>query len=169
MSGTTVTLKMKLSKASKEHNLTEDLILKQAPDLLNGKHFLVVEDNSVNQLVMKSILRKWKGITFDFANHGLEALQAMDVKNYDLILMDLQMPEMDGYEATQLIRSGRSGINNTNLPIIAVTADTTEKTKIRVIEIGMDAYIPKPIDQELLHTSVLRALYLEKVKINLID
>jgi signal transduction histidine kinase/CheY-like chemotaxis protein len=167
-SGTTVTLKMKLLKAVTE-NITEDQILLQAADLLNGKNLLVVEDNPVNQLVIKSILRKWKGITFDFANHGLEALQAMEVKKYDLILMDLQMPEMDGYEATQLIRSGKSGINNPNIPIIAVTADTTEKTKIRVMEIGMDAYIPKPIDQELLHTSVLRALYLEKVKINLID
>ncbi len=167
-SGTTVTLKMKLKKALAK-NITEELILQQAANLLNGKHLLVVEDNPVNQLVIKSILKKWKGITFDFANHGLEALQAMEIKKYDLILMDLQMPEMDGYEATQLIRSGKSGMNNPNIPIIAVTADTTEKTKIRVMEIGMDAYIPKPIDQELILTSVLHALYLEKVKINLID
>lgn len=169
ISGTTVVVKMKLSKSKSENETTENLIFQQAENLLNGKHFLVVEDNPVNQLVIKSILRKWKGITFDFANHGLEALQAMEAKNYDLILMDLQMPEMDGYEATELIRSGKSGINNSNIPIIAVTADTTEATKKRVMDIGMDAYIPKPIDQELLRLSVLRALYLEKVKINLID
>ncbi len=168
-SGTVVTLKMKLNKGQTENRTSDELILNQAEELLKGKHFLVVEDNMVNQLVIKSILRKWKGITFDFANHGLEALQAMEVKNYDLILMDLQMPEMDGYEATQIIRSGKSGINNPGIPILAVTADTTEKTKARVFEIGMDEYITKPIDQELLYNCVLKALYLEKVKINLVD
>lgn len=168
-SGTVVTLKMKLDKSQIENKTSDELIFNQAEELLKGKHFLVVEDNMVNQLVIKSILRKWKGITFDIANHGLEALQAMEVKNYDLILMDLQMPEMDGYEAAQLIRSGKSGINNPCIPILAVTADTTEKTKAKVFEIGMDEYITKPIDQELLYNCVIRALYLEKVKINLID
>ena len=139
----------------------------QSEKLMSGKHFLVVEDNRVNQLVIKSILRKWKGVSFDFANHGLEALEAMKTNAYDVILMDLQMPEMDGYETTIQIRSGNSGINSSSIPIIAVTADTTEKTKARVFAIGMDDYITKPIDQELLYSSVEKALYLEKITLDI--
>lgn len=159
--GTTVLLKITLMKSLSEDEFTDEEILQQAENLLSGKHFLIVEDNPVNQLVLKSILKKWNGISFDFANHGLEALKAMEEKKYDLILMDLQMPEMDGYEATKLIRAGRSGINSPDILIIAVTADITDQTKNRVIEIGMDGYISKPIDQELLRISVLKALYLE--------
>ncbi|MEP1259613.1 7TM diverse intracellular signaling domain-containing protein [Algoriphagus sp.] len=165
--GTVVHISLELDKAISSQKPQELMTPAQAEKLMKGRHFLVVEDNTVNQLVIKSILRKWQGVSFDFANNGLEALEAVKIKPYDLILMDLQMPEMDGYEATALIRAGNSGINSANIPIIAVTADTTEKTKSRVFAIGMDDYITKPIDAELLYASVEKALYLEKIKLNI--
>ncbi|MEB2780525.1 7TM diverse intracellular signaling domain-containing protein [Algoriphagus sp. C2-6-M1] len=165
--GTQVKIKIELEKSSSAPNKQELMTPTQVAKLMSGKHFLVVEDNTVNQLVIKSILKKWKGVSFDFANHGLEALEALKTKAYDVVLMDLQMPEMDGYEATELIRSGNSGMNSKDIPIIAVTADTTEKTKARVFAIGMDDYITKPIDQELLYSSVEKALYLEKIKLDI--
>ncbi|MFC5623838.1 hybrid sensor histidine kinase/response regulator [Algoriphagus winogradskyi] len=165
--GTQVIIKIELEKSTSVATNQELLTPAQSEKLMSGKHFLVVEDNRVNQLVIKSILRKWKDVSFDFANNGLEALQAMKSKAYDVILMDLQMPEMDGYEATEQIRSGNSGLNSTSIPIIAVTADTTEKTKARVFAIGMDDYITKPIDQELLYSSVEKALYLEKITLDI--
>ncbi len=165
--GTQVAFDLILDEPETDQKTSQDLILQHAEQLLTGKHILVVEDNTVNQLVIKSILRKWKGVSFEFANHGLEALQAMDQTQFDIILMDLQMPEMDGYEATELIRSGKSGVNSADIPIIAVTADTTEKTKARVISIGMDDYISKPIDQELLYYSVVKALYLKTLTLDL--
>lgn len=143
----------------------QDLVKNQAVELLAGKRILVVEDNPVNQLVIKSILRKWKGITFDFANHGLEGLEKLQQDQFDLILMDLQMPEMDGYEATEAIRSGVAGEQYLHIPIIAVTADTTEKSKIKVQAVGMDDYMTKPVDAEILLEKVLQALYLEKVQL----
>ncbi|WP_332910596.1 ATP-binding protein [Algoriphagus boritolerans] len=122
--GTTVDVKLTFQKAQEE---PFESIKKNAKTILKGKSILVVEDNPVNQLVIKSILRKWEGITFDFAGHGIEALDRLNSKSFDLILMDLQMPEMDGYEATEAIRKGQGGDRHTNIPIIAVTADTTEK------------------------------------------
>jgi CheY-like chemotaxis protein/two-component sensor histidine kinase len=165
--GTQVIIKIELEKSTSVATNQELLTPAQSEKLMSGKHFLVVEDNRVNQLVIKSILIKWKDVSFDFANNGLEALQAMKSKAYDVILMDLQMPEMDGYEATEQIRSGNAGLNSTSIPIIAVTADTTEKTKARVFAIGMDDYITKPIDQELLYSSVEKALYLEKITLDI--
>lgn len=161
-SGTTVEIKLPFQKAEEE---PLELIKKDTEGLLRGKSILVVEDNPVNQLVMKSILRKWKGITFDFAGHGIEGLEKLNSKSFDLILMDLQMPEMDGYEATEAIRMGQGGNQHTNIPIIAVTADTTEKSKVRANAIGMDDYMTKPVDAEILLEKVLKAFYLEKIEL----
>jgi two-component system, sensor histidine kinase LadS len=78
------------------------------------------------------------------------------------------MPEMDGYEATEAIRNGQAGPKHTNIPIIAVTADTTEKSKVRASAVGMDDYMTKPVDAELLLEKVLKAFYLEKIQIETI-
>lgn len=134
-------------------------------DLLR-KHLLVVEDNPVNQLVMKSILKKWKNTSFDVAFNGLEALEKLKAGKFDLILMDLQMPEMDGYEATEAIRKGACGSAYQSIPIIAVTADATEKAKSRVFEVGMDDYTTKPIEAEILYAKVKNALMLQAVELN---
>lgn len=118
---------------------------------LNGKAILVVEDNAMNQMVIKMITKKWLNTSVDFANNGKEGLDKLKEKQYDIILMDLQMPIMDGYEATIAIRKGEAGEENRNIPIIAVTADVMETTKVRVTEIGMNKYLSKPVDKEVLY------------------
>ncbi|PZV83094.1 signal transduction histidine kinase [Algoriphagus aquaeductus] len=160
--GTKVSISLTFGKAEES---VQDPVKAQSETLLLGKRILVVEDNPVNQLVIKSILRKWKGITFDFANHGLEGLEKLQQSHFDLILMDLQMPEMDGYEATEAIRAGSAGEKYLTIPIIAVTADTTEKSKLRAKAVGMDDYMTKPVDAEILLEKVLQALFLEKVQL----
>ncbi|XMO88174.1 7TM diverse intracellular signaling domain-containing protein [Algibacter sp. AS12] len=117
-------------------------------------HILVVEDNKLNQLVMKKILSTNSQITFAIANNGKEAIEALKKDVYDIILMDLQMPIMDGYEATQIIRSGELGNTIHTTPIIAVTADAMEATKKRVLDLGMNAYMTKPINKTLLFENI---------------
>lgn len=121
---------------------------------LQGKRILVVEDNAMNQMVLKMIIKKWQNTEVDFAFNGEEGLEFLKKSKYDIILMDLQMPVMDGYEATIAIRGGNSGINSKDIPIIAVTADVMESTKERVLEIGMDFYLSKPINKELLFETI---------------
>ena len=117
---------------------------------LNGKVILVVEDNAMNQMVIKMITKKWLNTTVEFANNGQEGVQKLMDNHYDIILMDLQMPIMDGYEATIAIRNGEAGEDKKSIPIIALTADVMESTKTRVIEIGMNKYLSKPVDKDLL-------------------
>ncbi|MFN3639865.1 MAG: 7TM diverse intracellular signaling domain-containing protein [Flavobacterium sp.] len=121
---------------------------------LGGKRILVVEDNAMNQMVIKMITKKWLNTQVVFANNGLEGLQTLKGSNFDVVLMDLQMPVMDGYEATIAIRNGEAGKEKSNIPIIAVTADVMETTKTRVKEIGMNHYLSKPVDKEVLYKSV---------------
>lgn len=122
---------------------------------LKGKVILVVEDNAMNQMVIKMITKKWLNTTVVFANNGQEGLTALQENHFDIILMDLQMPVMDGYEATVAIRNGEAGEAKKNIPIIALTADVMETTKERVMEIGMNKYMTKPVDKELLFKYVL--------------
>jgi CheY-like chemotaxis protein len=109
-------------------------------------------------MVIKMILKKWQNTEFDIANNGEESLAWLEKHKYDAILMDLQMPVMDGYEATIAIRSGVCGVNTKDIPIIAVTADVMESTKKRVLEIGMNDYLSKPIEKELLFKTVLKCI-----------
>jgi CheY-like chemotaxis protein/nitrogen-specific signal transduction histidine kinase len=121
---------------------------------LNGKNILVVEDNAMNQMVIKMITKKWLNTKVDFANNGQEGVQKLMEGNYDIILMDLQMPVMDGYEATIAIRNGEAGEDKKSIPIIALTADVMETTKTRVIEIGMNKYLSKPVDKDTLFSII---------------
>ncbi len=113
-------------------------------------HVLVVEDNMLNQMVMRKILGSFPHITFTVVNNGQEALDALKKDIYNLVLMDLQMPIMDGYEATRIIRSGELGKGIGNIPIIAVTADTTQETREKVLDMGMNDYMTKPVNKDLL-------------------
>ncbi|WP_179333892.1 hybrid sensor histidine kinase/response regulator [Winogradskyella costae] len=111
---------------------------------------LVVEDNKLNQLVMKKLLSNYPNASITIAENGKQAIVALKTKAYNLVLMDLQMPIMNGYEATAIIRSGDLGELNSNIPIIAVTADATDATKQRVLRLGMNDYMTKPVKRELL-------------------
>jgi CheY-like chemotaxis protein len=110
---------------------------------------LVVEDNVVNQQVAIGMLRVL-GHAADVAGHGGEAIEALARKPYDLVLMDCQMPTLDGFQATRLIRDPRSAVLAHDVPVVAMTAHAMEGDRERCLEAGMNDYLSKPIDPEAL-------------------
>lgn len=105
---------------------------------------LLVEDNLTNQLVAKAILLNL-GCVVDLASNGREAIEALGRKNYKIVFMDCQMPEMDGYEATRRIRAGADGVLDPEILIVAMTAHALSGDRERSLECGMDDYMAKPI------------------------
>ena len=122
----------------------------------NPSRILVAEDSLVNQALIKRLLEKW-GHTPLIAENGVEALSLLDVEEFDLILMDLQMPELNGFEATAAIRKKERGTPR-HIPIIALTAHALKGDRERCIEAGMDDYVSKPIDSQALFSVVEAAL-----------
>ncbi|GFE59811.1 ATP-binding protein [Geobacter sp. AOG2] len=118
---------------------------------------LVAEDNPTNQAVAVAILKKL-GYRADAVADGREAVRALQTTPYDLVLMDCQMPEMDGYEATAMIRSPDSAVLNHGVPIIAVTAHVLREEQERCRAAGMDDYLAKPIQPELVAAMVKKWL-----------
>jgi CheY-like chemotaxis protein len=106
---------------------------------------LLVEDNIVNQKLAMRLLEKM-GYRSDAVGNGKEAVTALEMVPYDVVLMDVQMPEMDGYEATRVIRDPQSKVRDHEVPIIAMTANVMKGDRERCIEAGMDDYIAKPIE-----------------------
>ena len=111
---------------------------------------LVVEDITLNQLLMKTLLDEF-GFDRDIASNGKIAIEKLQIKSYDVILMDLQMPEMNGFEATEYIRH----IMHSKIPIIALTADVTTVDLAKCKEVGMNDYIAKPVDERLLFNKIV--------------
>jgi two-component system sensor histidine kinase/response regulator len=105
---------------------------------------LLAEDNFVNQKVALKTLEQL-GYHADVAADGLQALRALQARSYDLVLMDVQMPEMDGMEATRQIRAPQSGVINPSVPIVALTAHAMAGDRLACLEAGMDDYLAKPI------------------------
>ncbi len=112
-----------------------------------GARILLAEDNEVNQIVAAELLRS-AGYQCDIASNGTEALAAAIEHNYDLILMDCQMPEMDGLEATRRIRQRETPQSGRRVPIIALTANASGVVRERCEEAGMDAYCSKPFEPD---------------------
>jgi CheY-like chemotaxis protein/nitrogen-specific signal transduction histidine kinase len=124
---------------------------KKPAEDLEGLHILLVEDNKMNQLVAGKFLKRW-GASIDIADNGLEAIYILEKQKYHLILMDLQMPQMDGYATSRFIRSNMPHLNNT--PILALTASTLLDIRRNVLEAGMNDYITKPFDPHDLFSKI---------------
>ncbi|WP_051908645.1 response regulator [Candidatus Odyssella acanthamoebae] len=121
---------------------------------LPSLHILVAEDNRTNQILLRVMLER-SGCTVTIAVNGHEALKAIEREKFDLILMDGQMPEMDGLEATRRIREH---YNLRELPIIGVTAHAMKTDKKRFLEVGMNSYLTKPINKKALYKKILKCL-----------
>lgn len=135
-----------------EKTKTSDMYDKK---LYVGKSVLVVEDNKINQKVIVGLLSKL-GIDADVANNGVEGLNKINSEKYDLVFMDCQMPEMDGYTATRKIRETETGEGH--LKVIAMTANAMEGDKEECLAAGMDDYISKPIKPVVLNEFLERWL-----------
>jgi PAS domain S-box-containing protein len=126
------------------------IITKLDPEIKKNIKVLVVEDIALNQLLMKTLLDDF-GFDRDIADNGKIAIEMLQKKSYDLILMDLQMPEMNGFEATEYIRNTM----NSKIPIIALTADVTTIDLAKCKAVGMNDYIAKPVDEKVLYSKIV--------------
>jgi signal transduction histidine kinase/CheY-like chemotaxis protein/HAMP domain-containing protein len=130
-----------------EAKVLNPIIESQLAQSLEGLNLLLVEDNAMNQFVAFQILKKWN-VKVESAINGKYALALLEKREFDVILMDLQMPEMDGYETTELIRNSSSKVINHQVPIIAVSADAFEETKEKALALGMNGFVTKPINKQ---------------------
>ena len=136
---------------------TVELTESEQDDSLQGARVLLAEDNLINQKVAIGILKK-KGVEVIVANNGLEAidlLQAHESGHFGAILMDMEMPEMDGYQATRTIRQGEC---QADITIIAMTAHALQGDRERCLQTGMDDYITKPVNPQLLYKTLAKYL-----------
>ncbi len=122
------------------------------PDSIIHLHILLAEDGVVNQKVAVSLLEQ-RGHKVTVANNGREAIAALDKDSFDVVLMDIQMPTMDGYEASEIIRENEK-TSGSHIPIIAMTAHAMKGDRERCLEAGMDGYIAKPIRAKDLYETI---------------
>jgi PAS domain S-box-containing protein len=119
---------------------------------------LLVEDNAINQAVALAVLANL-GYTVTAVGNGVEAVESVRTTEFDLILMDCEMPEMDGYQATQTIRDPKTGARNPRIPIVAVTAAAMPGDRERCLRVGMDDYLSKPIEPGLMQQTLEKWLH----------
>jgi PAS domain S-box-containing protein len=146
--GSTFSFTLDFLKTSEDAEL--DLAVIELDSELENINILVVEDIVLNQLLMRTLLEDF-GFELDIAENGKIAIEKLRAKTYDLILMDLQMPEMNGFDATDYIRNTM----NLQIPIIALTADVTTVDLAKCKAVGMDDYIAKPVDERLLYSKIV--------------
>ncbi|MAR56979.1 MAG: hypothetical protein CMM93_07330 [Rickettsiales bacterium] len=155
--GTTFTVTLPMKEADAE--TIAALKTEQGPLRVNiHARLLIVDDAQVNLMVLLAMLRKFGFHAIDEAHHGREAIAMAQEAAYDLILMDCQMPEMDGFEATRVLRQKGAAKGHVIPPIIAVTADAMKGAEAKCHEAGMQDYISKPIEQEKLAALLQRWL-----------
>ncbi|MDM8551140.1 ATP-binding protein [Desulfobacterales bacterium HSG2] len=123
---------------------------------------LLVEDNIVNQTVALAILKKL-GFNADVAGNGSEALDVLKKASYDIVFMDIQMPEMDGLEATRAIRDPDSEVTNPDIPVVAMTAHAMKEDRDRCFEVGMNDYLTKPVQPQKILEVIEEQLFSEIV------
>ncbi len=146
-------------EGKKERDKTVPIITRHA--LAEGKRrktrILLAEDNPTNQIVALKILEKL-GYRADAVANGLEAVKLLEIRTYDLVLMDVQMPEMDGLEATRRIRDESSMVLDHGVPIVAMTAHAMKGDREKCLEAGMDDYVAKPVEPRVLVEAIERQL-----------
>jgi CheY-like chemotaxis protein len=135
-------------KTDSEAELESDLV--EFDKEIKNIKVLVVEDIPLNQLLMKTLLDDF-GFECDIASNGRIAIEKLQTISYEIILMDLQMPEMNGFEATEYIREKL----NLKIPIIALTADVTTVDLAKCTAVGMNDYISKPVDERILYSKIV--------------
>jgi CheY-like chemotaxis protein len=158
--GGTITVTSKINEGSTfsfllsfQKSRADALLVQEPPGIsetIKNIKVLVVEDMALNQLLIRTILDDF-GFECDIAANGKIATEKLAANLYDIVLMDLQMPEMNGFEATEYIRNTL----HSEIPIIALTADVTTVDLAKCLEVGMDDYIAKPIDDQLLYNKIV--------------
>ena len=128
-------------------------------DMAGGLHVLVAEDNEVNQYVVRAMLANL-GHTCEMANDGLEAVAMVTARHFDLVLMDIQMPHLDGMAATCRIRALGTAV--AHIPIIALTANAMLEDREAYIEAGMNDHVAKPVEPKDLARAIAHVLALER-------
>ena len=151
----TFNLKFKKSLASnpqKDVNREDEV----QDNTFSGLKILLVEDNLLNQILAKKVLTDWQW-NVEVAENGLIALEKINANNYDIVLMDIQMPELDGYETTRAIRKLENN-DGSNVPIIAMTAHAMTGEAEKCFNAGMNDYISKPFDTKILYAKIISVL-----------
>ena len=154
--GTTVTIRLKMEKSS-ESELPQKETFDTDTSLLIDKNILVTDDNEINRLLASTILSNYGANIFE-ARNGLEAIEIIKQQAIDVVLMDLQMPILDGLEATEIIRK----TINTSLPIIALTAYALKGDNQKCFDVGMNDYLSKPFEENQLVQVVTKWLSINK-------
>lgn len=149
--GTKTTVMIPFEIATQEQILEEQQKEKEfVPEDIKGKRILVAEDNELNAEITLTVLKE-KGLLVERAANGKECVEMLKEKPadyYDMILMDIQMPEMDGYQATEMIRN--LGDSRAAVPIVAMTANAFEEDRQKTLDAGMNAHVSKPVDMNVL-------------------
>jgi len=161
--GTTVhfSIRFGLDSETAEHAVSEDKAATKATAgaKAGGLRILLAEDELVNRIAMSRLLQK-QGHTVLCVENGAQALDCLQRESIDVVLMDIQMPVMDGVEAARAIRHGRAGSGCSAVPIVAMTAYAMNGDRETFLAAGMDGYIAKPVDDGLLDTALQEALRL---------
>ncbi|MEO2053623.1 MAG: response regulator, partial [Allomuricauda sp.] len=155
LNGTTCELNLNFEVDEDAMVLEQVDMEEQSTNGLHGSHILLVEDNKMNQTVVKLLFKKWQNANLTIANHGKEALELMKNNTFDLILMDLQMPEMDGFETTAIIREGKAPCNP-QVPILVLTADNTSTTRKEILRLGANDLVTKPVNGALVYSKMIK-------------
>jgi PAS domain S-box-containing protein len=146
-----VTAALGLNVTADSDSIVSGIIKPDKP--VGQQRILLVEDVKVNVLVATGMIVA-QGHSVDTAENGFQALEKLRENDYDLVLMDCQMPEMDGYQCTNEIRSGKSGVRNSEIPIIAMTAHAMSGDREKCLAAGMNDYLSKPIDRKSLADAI---------------
>lgn len=156
--GSTFSFSLKFKKANV---ITEEDNFDRTYDIpegsIEGLKCLIVDDNKLNRVVLTKFLKNWKVLS-DNVESGFEALKYLDNQKYDLLLLDLQMPEMDGYEVARRVRSNS---DTKDLPIIAITADSVSNIKEKVKAVGMNDFVTKPFNPDMLKSKIYQATMIQ--------